>query len=106
MPVLHVRAVVHLDGSPLFVAARRVSLTEFTMVDRGAALSASVQDDGLFGASPSAMLLTLAEGGAVGFAGDIATNAVALEPGGVAVLTNAVNYTAQVAAGDPIRGLG
>lgn len=106
MPVLHVRVVVHVDGQPLFVAARRVSLTEYAIVDREA-LSASAQDDGLFGASPSAMLLSFPDGGTIGFAGDTATNATTLEAGGAAMLTNAVDYVAQVGAvGCKVRGLG
>lgn len=106
MPVLHLRVVAHVDGHPLFVAARRVSLTEYAVVDRDA-LSQSAQDSGLFGASPSAMLLTVDGGATIGFAGDSTTNAVVLEAGGMAALTNALDYVTQAdALGTRIRGLG
>ena len=106
MPILHLTAVIRLDGAVLLSTTRRVSLTEFAIVNRDQ-LSASVQDDGLFGASPSAMLLSFEDGGAIGFAGDIATNATNLNPGGLAVLTNSVDYVAQVGVvGHRVKGLG
>ena len=106
MPILHLHALIRLDGVPLLSTTRRVALTEFAIVNRDH-LSTNAQDSGLFGASPSAMLLSFEDGGSIGFAGDIATNATQLNAGGLAVLTNGVEYVAQVGiAGQRVKGLG
>lgn len=105
MPTLHLNVVVKLDEQTWTTFTRRAALTECVMIDRNS-LSASVQDSGFFGASPSAALLRFDDGGTFAFVSDI-INGVTLETDGMVALTNSLTYVAQTGAtGRRVRGVG
>lgn len=105
MPTLHLNVVVKLDEQTWTTFTRHASLTEFAMIDRHS-LSASAQDDGLCGATPSAAVLRFPGGGTFSFAGFI-VNGVTLDADGAVALTNTLDYTVQVGAvGRQVQGIG